>query len=183
MYNIDIKSKQQCIIFSTRDLKEDCVIISINCPGETTKIFNNKNILDICTLQFDDIEEQIDDLVLMTNEQAKKIKIFIDKYKDKVNNIVIHCAAGISRSAAVGCVIARYLNKTDDYLWQTGNFTPNKHVYRIMCKEFNIEFNEKEFNIKNKIKYKKDKLNNLINYSNYGISEDDMFCDVIIEKD
>ena len=135
MHKIEIMSKKKCTIFSTRDLKENCVIVSINCPREYTTILKNKNILDICILNFDDIEESIDDLKLMSYTQAKKIKDFIDRYKYKVNHIVIHCAAGISRSAAVGCVISRYLNGDDDYLWASGRYLPNKHVYKMMRSE------------------------------------------------
>ena len=177
-YKIDIKSRNECIIFSTRDLKEDCVIISINNTGYDTNILKNKNIIDICKLWFDDIDNEKyedEDLKLMNIKQAIEIKNFVEKHKSKVKHIVIHCSAGISRSAAVGCVIAGYLNNTDNYLWQSGRYMPNKHVYKIMCEVFNLKYSDKMFKQKMNMKYKRDKLENLSFYSNYGVDLDDMF--------
>lgn len=175
-FKIDIMSKGECILFSSKDLKDDCIIVSINDTNFDTVISENKRIIDIHKVWFDDIENAINPkLKLMTIDQAKGIKEFVDKYKNKVDNIKIHCTAGISRSGAVGCVIARYLNNDDNYIWATGRYLPNKHVYKTMCEAFNLEYSDKLFEYKTKLKE-----GNLKFCNDYGVNINDMFCDVII---
>lgn len=57
-YKIDIMGKQQCTVFSTKDLNEDCIIISINDTDCNTVIFDNKHILDVLKVVFDDLEKR-----------------------------------------------------------------------------------------------------------------------------
>lgn len=183
-YSIQIMSKQECTVFSTKDLKEDYIIISINDTGYNTVIYDNEHIVDTLKLWFDDIwlkEHEIKDLRLMRKTDAIKIKMFIDTYKDKVNNILIHCTAGISRSGAVGCAISRYLNGDDSYLLATGRYIPNKHVYKLMCETFGLDYSEELFKEKMRIRNKGNK-NNLKGYGDYGLDLDDIFCDVITEE-
>ena len=185
-YNIQIMGKAQCTMFTTKDLEEDYIIISINDSNCNTALYNNnEHIIDKLKVWFDDIwekEYEDEDLKLMRRTDAIKIKMFIDTYKDKVNNIVVHCTAGISRSGAVGCVLARYLNGDDNYLLATGNYIPNKHVYKLMCETFGLEYSEELFKEKMKIRNKGNQ-NNLKGYGDYGIDLNDMFCDVIIEEE
>lgn len=180
-FKIDIMSKDECTFFSEKTLETECVIISINDTGYDTMLHENKKIIDIHKIWFDDIEKDINQkLKLMTINQAEGIKDFVDKYKDEVKHIVIHCTAGISRSAAVGCVIARYLNDDDNYLWASGRYMPNKHVYKFCATAFNLEYSDKLFEYKMKLKENKEKECNLKFCNDYGVNIDDMFCDVII---
>lgn len=175
-FKIDIMSKGECILFSEKTLETECVIISINDTGYDTMLHENKKIIDIHKIWFDDIERNTNQkLKLMTIDQAKGIKEFVDKYKNKIDNLVIHCTAGISRSSSIGCVIARYLNNDDNYIWASGRYMPNKHVYKTMCKAFNLEYSDKLFEYKTKLKE-----GNLKFCNDYGVNIDDMFCDVII---
>ena len=184
-YNIQIMSKQECTLFSFKDLTEDYIVISINDTGYGTVIYKNKKIKDILYLWFDDIwekEHEDEDLKLMRKTDAIKIKMFIDTYKYKVNNIIVHCTAGISRSGAVGCVLARYLNGDDNYLLATGKYIPNKHVYKLMCEVLGLDYSEDMFKEKLRIRNKGNR-DNLKGYGDYGIRIEDMFCDVIIKGD
>jgi predicted protein tyrosine phosphatase len=174
MYKIDIMDRDSCTEFSIKDLKEDCIIISINDTFEETTIHENKHIIDIKRLYFDDIEEDIPTYLFFSMNQALEIKDFVDRYKDKVNHIVVHCTAGISRSGAIGCVLARYLNGNDDYLLLTGRYIPNKHVYKTMSKVLNLEYSEKLFKRKRNLRNKGNR-RNLNGYGNYGVYIDDMF--------
>ena len=180
-YNIKIMGKSQCTMFTTKDLEEYHIIISINDSNCNTVLYENKYIIDKLKLWFDDVDKSISNNQLMTTEQAKQIKEFVDTYKDKVNNIVVHCTAGISRSGAVGCVLARYLNGDDSYLLATGNYIPNKHVYKLMCETFELDYSEELFKEKMRIRNKCNQ-NNLKGYGDYGLDLDDMFCDVIMEE-
>lgn len=181
-YNIQIMGKQECTLFSTQNLTEDCIIISINDMGHNTVIYDNKHIINKLRLHFDDIDKPIPQCQLMTLADTKKIKWFVDTYKDKISNIIVHCTAGISRSGAVGCVISRYLNGDDNYLLATGKYIPNKHVYKLMCETFGLEYSEELFKNKLKIRNKGNQYN-LKGYGDYGLDLNDMFCDVIIGED
>lgn len=182
-YSIQIMSKQECTMFSTRDLNEDCIIISINDSNCNTVIYDNPKIIDVLKLTFDDIETLIDGLVRFSRTHAVQIKEFVDKYKDIVSNIVVHCTAGISRSGAVGCCLARYLNNSDDYLLLTGRYVPNKFVYKNLSKALGLEYSEELFKHKKSLRNKGERIASTKMYQDYGISIDDMFCDVIIEGD
>lgn len=184
-YNIQIMSKQEMTLFSTKDLTKDYIVVSINDTNYNTIIYDNKHIIDKIQLWFDDIwlkEHEDENLKLMCTAHADLIKMFIDTYKDRVNSIIVHCTAGISRSGAVGCCLARYLNGDDEYLLATGRYIPNKHVYKLMCGVLGLEFSEELFKEKLRARNKGNR-NNLKGYGDYGIDLDDMFCDVIIEEE
>lgn len=184
-YNIQIMSKLECTLFSTKDLTEDYIVISINDTGCYTIIYPNPHIKEVLTLQFDDISEkehEVEGLKLMNEYQANRIWCFINKHRNKVKNIIVHCTAGISRSGAIGCVLARYLNGDDNYLLATGKYIPNKHVYKLMCEAFGLEYSGKLFKEKIRIRNKGNQ-NNLKGYGDYGMDLDDMFCDIIIRRD
>lgn len=144
-YDIKIMGKEECTAYSLKNLKSNCIIISINDSGYDTVIHENFKIIDVLSLEFDDINIPINNMKLMTIDDGYKIKSFVDKYKSSVNKIVVHCTAGISRSAAVGCCLARYLNGDDTYLFKTGKYMPNKFVYKCLCNALSIEYNDEVF--------------------------------------
>lgn len=82
-------------------------IVSIrnsNFPDSYYSVFKKyrRNYKDIHVQVFDDIESPMDELELVTPEQIMMILAWA---KDK-ERIVVHCAAGISRSSAVAYLIA-----------------------------------------------------------------------------
>lgn len=58
-------------------------------------------------LVFDDVEENDPDWTPMSKSQAKEIIRLIDKFRNRVS-WVVHCRAGISRSAAVARVLGEF---------------------------------------------------------------------------
>lgn len=85
----------------------------------------------VLTLLFDDIEREVVDAVLFSEEQAQKIIDFVDQYKD-VDTLLVHCYGGESRSRAVGAFIDEILEKKDSKLLSSGH--PNRHVYNVLKK-------------------------------------------------
>lgn len=143
-YNIEIMGRDEIIYLDKLNkILDECIIISINDSGYTTELKSNK-IRDILTLEFDDIERSRAGLKAMSDNDGFRIKQFIDKYK-MVNNIIIHCTAGISRSAGVACGIALYLNKTDEYIWSSKRYLPNKRCYYITSKSFGINISKERY--------------------------------------
>ena len=81
-----------------------------------------KDTDNVLNLLFEDITEDVmtktmgKDVLMkaFTKDQGKKIVEFLEKHKDK-ESLIVHCAAGISRSGAVGTFAAEYydLNYSD----------------------------------------------------------------------
>lgn len=81
-----------------------------------------KDHFNVLRLLFDDIEVDTDvqfldgtgkgKLITMSLNQGKQIVQFI-KENEHVNNFIVHCAAGVSRSGSVAKFIAEYFNIED----------------------------------------------------------------------
>ena len=84
------------------DFPKDLVFISISDPKKPF-IKTDGYFYDELKLKFWDVEEQIGNYCPIHHLQAKEIKDFILKHKDR--KFLINCEAGISRSAGVGCAV------------------------------------------------------------------------------
>ena len=62
----------------------------------------NKYCKGVLTLYVDDIVKAVEDAGLFYDKHANQIVSFVDKHKDIIDTLVIHCYAGQSRSVAVG---------------------------------------------------------------------------------
>lgn len=109
------------------------IIISIRSIGDTPpkKLFlhSNPQIKSFITLAFDDITTYHANYYPITEQQARKIAKFVMRYKDSVEQIIVHCDAGLSRSAGVAAAIAKYLNGSDDDFFVRSPYTPNMTCY------------------------------------------------------
>ena len=109
------------------------IIISIRSIGDKPpkKLFlhSNPQVKDFITLAFDDVTTYCQGYYPITEQQARKIAKFVMRYKDSVEQIVVHCDAGISRSAGIAAAIAKYLNGNDDDFFVRSPYTPNMTCY------------------------------------------------------
>lgn len=79
--------------------KEPSIIISMGDPGESKPRYAVDHI-DVLRLEFDDVDQEMgDEYTLFDYQHARRILDYLKKHEGKP--IVVHCAAGISRSAAV----------------------------------------------------------------------------------
>jgi predicted protein tyrosine phosphatase len=120
-------------------IKKPTLIISITDPGLNPNAFaRNSNIVGLCRLQFDDVDEDTcsEGDILMTSEDAAKIRDYVLAYKDKVECIIVHCEVGVSRSAGVMAAIQKYLIGDDSAIFNNDAFSPNKHCYKLMLTAF-----------------------------------------------
>lgn len=117
------------------------------------KYIPNGNLKYALNIYFSDIKSKEDEVLddecrkLMTDQDAIKIKDFIEKI-NKENNIdllIIHCHAGISRSAAVAAAISKIFNGTDTQYFYSNKFNPNMFVYNKILKAFGYENNGEIF--------------------------------------
>ena len=115
-------------------------IISIVCPGENDAVFfDNKNIDKILRLYFNDcisdIKMQNTVLKAPTQDDFKGLKNFVDNLSCDL--LIVHCGAGVSRSAAVAAAINDYLN-LDYNIFENPNYSPNPTVYKCCQNELGI---------------------------------------------
>lgn len=111
------------------------VVISITSDvGDVAPMRANEMRRAILRLSFPDVEAasaQFDEDVLFSRRDAVRIWDFVRAHRSEVARVVIHCDAGVSRSAAVGAAIARVLNG-DDAEFFGGRYRPNMRVYRTL---------------------------------------------------
>ncbi len=81
------------------------------------------------------------DIKLFTDQQAEQILNFIDKYEKTVDLIIVHCEAGISRSAGVAGALSLIYNGSDQYYFD--KYIPNIFVYRKILNMYMGSKNEK----------------------------------------
>lgn len=155
MKNFITMSREQARRYSYKAVSEDYIIISINEVSDKPLKFNrNTRLKDVLYLYFEDISELKDGYITMTDKDAMDILKFIDKYKD-INNIIIHCTAGVSRSVSIRCALEEIYNKRT-----IGTFLKEENVNKKVS--FNLEDLLKETDdniyIFNKLCYDKIKL-------------------------
>jgi predicted protein tyrosine phosphatase len=125
-------------------IKTPHVIISITDPDSELPAFApNENRLGILSLRFYDLEDIRDQMKpkdavaylaqfghgLFKDDQAAEIVDFVEGIKDKVKGILVHCHAGVSRSAAVAAVIELMLNGSNERVFNDRRYSPNLYVY------------------------------------------------------
>lgn len=138
---ITIKSIDEAIEYSYSNINKKIAIVSITCLDDTLPNFNKENdkILDILELHFNDIERPYKDYQIPKKEDFENLKSFIDNYKNQVDEIVVHCHAGISRSSATASAICRYLDIDDSFIWDSYLYSPNKLVFQLAIESLDVE--------------------------------------------
>lgn len=149
---ITVMSRQEAIAHSYRQEIPKCIIVSINCLNDLSPVFYeptnplNKRVMAVLRLNFNDIDRPYQDLE-PKQEHFIGLKAFIDTFKDnpEIEEIIVHCAAGISRSSATAAAICKYLNLDEHkIIWSNPSFVPNELVYRLALNELGLKVCEAE---------------------------------------
>ena len=146
-YNIEIMSQHEVLIKTNNGSLTDAIVISINCPENTTEL-NKDKVVDLLSLYFHDIEEELEELdneklIPISIEDTIKIKNFIVQNKE-IKRIVVHCTAGVSRSAGIACALAIFLNGDDFYIRNTNKYMPNNRCFYFLLETLGIELDISE---------------------------------------
>lgn len=146
------RDEMRRMIYNNEIQKDKFVLISIGEPGEIYKhtILRPDEIhgfKDVLQIEFWDVLEDRENYKMITDEQGKIIQDFI--LKNINETFVIHCAAGISRSAGVGKAVEclKYFGAGDDakYEYQTcfsskidehKRYSPNLTVFNKIIKKY-----------------------------------------------
>ena len=142
--NVMVLNRVNAEKLSYNDFSSDKVIISIKTPEDEQAVFNaeNDSIKDILYLSFYDVSTETQDIFkgypAMTDEDALKIKEFVLKWKDKVDTIIVHCDAGVSRSAGVAAGILDGLDIDSSQIFDNNRYLPNSLCYRKTLNAFRL---------------------------------------------
>jgi len=115
------------------------ILIIIKTPGqEDYKPMDNKNRLAVMTLIFHDADVADGGIHNAFNEShAERILGFVEKWKDKIGEIVINCTAGFSRSPGVAAALSKIINGDDEEYFR--KYSPNMLVYITILKTYQKE--------------------------------------------
>lgn len=114
------------------------IVVSITDVGsKPAKIPNLPNCLGIHREQFHDIDEEVPNYVLYNKEHANRILTFVDSMipKPELSGIMVHCEAGISRSAGLAAGLSNIVTGSDRTLFKTKP-SLNSHVYSTTILEY-----------------------------------------------
>lgn len=152
------RDEMQCAIYQGILDKENLVLISISEPvqdgynDERLSDEEVKGFKDSLRVKFWDIEEDFCDYKIISDEVAIGIQNFIlvNLQKDPDTRFIVHCRAGVSRSAAVAkaieqlkffgiCEEAKYNYKTcfNSEISAHSRYTPNLTVFDKIVKDYN----------------------------------------------
>ena len=139
MIDIRILNRKEAKKFSCESHDFKTAIISITDTDKADVIFEKNEInriRAILKLKFDDVERDSKDLHCITKEDAESIVKFVNKNKNKVDKFIVHCEAGVSRSAGVGAAIMKALNGDDWVVFNNPTMCPNMKCYRTVLNAF-----------------------------------------------
>jgi protein-tyrosine phosphatase len=122
----------------------DCIIVSITDAGSSSNNFNEENnyVKAILPLQFDDVDYGQKNCI--TSEDARMIIDFVLKWINKVNLVIVHCEAGVSRSAGVCAALMKIFNGSDFEIFNKPRYIPNMSCYRAILESYFKSYNSKE---------------------------------------
>lgn len=139
MIDIRILNRKEAKKFSYESHDFKSAIISITDTDKADVIFekNEANgIRAVLRLKFDDVERDYKNEHCITKEDAENIVKFVNKNKNKVDKFIVHCEAGVSRSAGVGAAIMKALNGDDWDVFKNPLKCPNMKCYRTVLNAF-----------------------------------------------
>jgi len=139
MKDIIVMSRSEARRFSFNKNIPPCIIISIDTDGVHNNLNRNQNIKAVKNFTFDDIEDGDN---AITHGQANAIADFVKRWIDRVDTVVVHCDAGVSRSAGVGAAIMKWANNDDSLIFDNGKFCPNMRCFRFMLNALMCDVSE-----------------------------------------
>lgn len=131
-----VLNRQAAKRYSYQPHETKSIIISIYSSDELpNKIIQTpanqiQAVLPIC---FDDVGR--DEPCCMSEQDASCIRVFLEQHLKNAERLIVHCDAGISRSAGVCAAIMKFFDGTDLPIFNCGQYRPNMHCYRIMLEE------------------------------------------------
>ena len=142
MRSIMILSRPEAVFYCESEHSSPSIMISISDPfhtyTETPFVTRENNIRALLPLAFCDAEEPGPDVYghiartedLMQREDALQIRDLLKRYRDC--DVIVHCDAGMSRSAGVAAAIAEAAGGDSSEIFDSPYYDPNLHCYQLL---------------------------------------------------
>ena len=130
-------SRSNAVKYSEAQHNETSAVISISdCDKDSPKLENNPNngIVARRKVKFDDVERGADNCI--TEADALKIVSFVSETAKSQDRLIVHCEAGVSRSAGVAAAILKALTGDDKEVFNNPRYVPNMTCYRAVLNAF-----------------------------------------------
>ena len=125
-----VLSRETAVEFSSKKQDDRFVIISIGNAGDDAVVFRkNPKMMAVLPLNFNDVDGGDGSISI---EQAQSIISFVKEWESSVGLIVVHCSAGVSRSAGVCAALMKWLNGDDSPIFDDPFYKPNMRCYRTV---------------------------------------------------
>ena len=143
--NVTVMSRQDAIKYCYQPHSQRVIMISISDPYETYMrgpfSSHENGVAAVMSLAFADAEvpgkdvyyREVGEEDLISQADAKKIRDFLQRYPD--TDVIVHCDAGISRSAGVGAAILKWATGSDFAIFDNLRYRPNMRCYRTVLME------------------------------------------------
>ena len=134
---INVMSRENAVKYSFDTHKEKVAVLSISdSDKEFPRLENNPDngIIWRCKVKFDDVEKG--EKHCITEEDALNIYSFVTSVAESYDTLIVHCEAGVSRSAGVAAAIMKAINGDDWDVFSNPKYVPNMTCYRTVLNTF-----------------------------------------------
>lgn len=133
---IKVMSRKQAEEYLSGRHDRTSIMISICDTDENDLIFNAElphKVKAVKSVHFDDVNfgEGV-----ISFQQALEIAGFVRSHIYDVELIIVHCSAGISRSAGCAAAIMKYYSGSDEQIFNDPSYDPNRTVYCRVLEAF-----------------------------------------------
>ena len=126
--------------------------IQITAPGYDVAELDNENLKGSLQLNYydvdehgkclmphvnsfiNDLREQNKELIVFDADMARRVLHFVERMEERIEILLVHCQAGVSRSTGTAAAISRIYFGHDGNWFETK--VPNRHVYRTILNEY-----------------------------------------------
>lgn len=126
-----VMSRKDAVRYSFKPHDEKSAVVSISSieSDYDTAVYASpyNGICAVLPLKFDD-EDCGENCIVV--EEAVIIMMFVERHKDKL--IIVHCDAGVSRSAGIAAALMKHYNGDDSEIFDNPRYVPNMLCYRTM---------------------------------------------------
>jgi len=131
---IKVLSREQFEEFTS---DEKYIVISITDPN-SEEVESQHDYFAMLSLSFYDLDKDTEvfpySRFMFKDDDAHQILDFVKSFRYLVDLCVVHCEAGISRSAGVAGALAKIFNEDDKYYFD--HYLPNMLVYSKILKVY-----------------------------------------------
>ena len=146
---VGIKIKhQEGVLDYIEDINYNVSIISIISNDSSKLEFKEvtpyvKDVLYLYFLDIDETDKNINRKKLAKKEDVIKLKSFLNNLSD-INELIICCEGGISRSPGLAAAICKYYNLDNTYIWKNRAYHANIHIYKLVCDLLELNYTKEE---------------------------------------